>query len=405
MNNQLAGKTSELVKSGSEYRSIKWDNRPRLAEVGKIKIGGKGAERTKKDGTGTYRIPHFTDHFVVTTTERDKNGDFIPNKSIMDKIGANCKELPIMLLYDDIELNFPTYYAYYKGGTAWCRGNGESAARLNMQTGELTNVPCTCEFLEAESGRCKPHAILSAVLMDANVLGGVYNFRTASWYTIQNIRSSLEFIKTLTGGILARIPLKLKLQMTQVQPKGGQSKTVPICTVVYEAKAGDHVVKSLYDDVVKIAEARKEFALEFRKMEDERRKALMAPESVREATDITQEWQPQNQTHHPRGPEDAPQVEEIVEKRTGEKVSNDPPTDPLNDRINAAFKALNLPLEVEKVIRDTSDDRERLLGKLEAMIKERTGTPTEPEPATPEVRPAVTPKTKRSKPDTTKPLL
>ena len=49
--------------------AIKKGLNPRFAEVGKIKIGGKG-ETKKTSGGKDFQIPVRYDHFVVTTTER-----------------------------------------------------------------------------------------------------------------------------------------------------------------------------------------------------------------------------------------------------------------------------------------------------------------------------------------------
>ena len=43
-----------------------------FVEIGKIKIGGKGAAKQSRSG-GTYRTPEKYDHFVITTLFRDKS--------------------------------------------------------------------------------------------------------------------------------------------------------------------------------------------------------------------------------------------------------------------------------------------------------------------------------------------
>jgi len=50
---------------------------PRLAEVGKIKIGGKGKKVTSKKGA-QFRVPEKYDHFVITTNFKDpRTDDFV----------------------------------------------------------------------------------------------------------------------------------------------------------------------------------------------------------------------------------------------------------------------------------------------------------------------------------------
>ena len=66
--------------------------RPKLGEQGKIKIGRLGEERTTKDGKNTYRLSTKLDHFLITTTERDNTGNFIPNVSLMKEIAEKVAQ-------------------------------------------------------------------------------------------------------------------------------------------------------------------------------------------------------------------------------------------------------------------------------------------------------------------------
>jgi len=117
---------------------------PRLAEVGKIKIGGKGETRKSKDGK-PYQLPIRFNHFVVTTTEKGENGNFVINHDIMKKLGNEPKEISIRLPFDDIDMNFYTSFQYYHGSKCVCRGDGEKATRLskdnkeNRTTGNISN--------------------------------------------------------------------------------------------------------------------------------------------------------------------------------------------------------------------------------------------------------------------------
>ena len=59
---------------------------PRFAEVGKIKIGGKGETRKDKNGKD-YQLPVRYDHFVVTTTEKGKTER---NWRVTEKMKKEC---------------------------------------------------------------------------------------------------------------------------------------------------------------------------------------------------------------------------------------------------------------------------------------------------------------------------
>jgi len=124
---------------------------PRLAEVGKIKIGGKGETRKKTNGNGTYQLPVKYDHFVITKTERGNDGNFVPDLELMGKIDpkenwkdgqtfGQPKEIPIIFLFDDIDMNFRTEYAYYQGAKCMCRGDGETAERLYLKAGKQNTL-------------------------------------------------------------------------------------------------------------------------------------------------------------------------------------------------------------------------------------------------------------------------
>src|SRR5688500_1113621 len=86
---------------------------PRLAELGKIKIGGKGAERQKQDNSGTYQLPVKYDHFVVTTRNRGKDGNFIPDAGVHERVGKAPLELDVWLMFPEPEQNFQYFLSAY----------------------------------------------------------------------------------------------------------------------------------------------------------------------------------------------------------------------------------------------------------------------------------------------------
>lgn len=98
--------------------------KPKLAEGGKIKIGGKGEARQSRSG-GTYRVPRKDNHFTITTTQREggsPDGDLIRDDRIMGLLASEyadgdgkIRTLPIVLHSDDIDLVFPTAYVSYTG--------------------------------------------------------------------------------------------------------------------------------------------------------------------------------------------------------------------------------------------------------------------------------------------------
>jgi hypothetical protein len=80
--------------------------------------------------------------------------------------------------------------------------------------------------------RCKPSGILSCILSDIPEIGGVLRFRTHSWNTISNILSSLEFLKTITNGVLVGLPLKLQFLKKSTQDHGN----VSVVNIVFDGE-------------------------------------------------------------------------------------------------------------------------------------------------------------------------
>lgn len=205
----------------------------RMSEIGRIKIGGLD-ETVRRTSTGReWQAPVKYEHFVVTTMERNKSGNFVKDEAIHSVIGENPRELGIRLLYNDIELNFRTELAYYQGKTCICRGDGEVAQRLDKETGELSEVSCPCSKMNEKMG-CKPHGVLNCLLEQCTLCGGVHRFATTSWNTIKGIISSLKFISACTGGKIAGLPLKLKYTKKATTTKDGQSTTIPVIMIVYD---------------------------------------------------------------------------------------------------------------------------------------------------------------------------
>lgn len=206
---------------------------PRFAEIGKIKIGGKGETRKSKEGK-EYQLPIRFEHFVVTTTEKGPDGNFIINHDIMKKLGQEPKELSIRLPFDSIDMNFYTSFQYYAGKKCICHGDGEKATRISYkdkQEPHESQVNCNpdkCEFLQSE--KCKPSGILSCHLPMTMEIGGIYRFRTHSWNSVSSILAALKYFSENTNGVLQGLPLKLKF----IKKATAEHGNVSIVTVVLD---------------------------------------------------------------------------------------------------------------------------------------------------------------------------
>lgn len=231
-----------------------------LPTIGYLKIGQPGMPRSD----GKQSAPEKFDHVEVTRTERDQNGRLVPDEGLLRRLVeheqitlcggcARSKALgfpdglptriPIQILYNDLELTFPHRLAWYRGRTAYCVGDGETAQRLSVK-GQSNgkdvfgpakpHAPCGDACPEFMSRRCKPHGRFRFMLGVQESLGGCYEFRTTSWNSIANVLESLRMIQAATGGILEWIPLFFEVTRQTVQPKDGAPANVAtIARVVF----------------------------------------------------------------------------------------------------------------------------------------------------------------------------
>ena len=81
--------------------------------------------------------------------------------------------------------------------------------------------PDTCEF---SKGDCKPYARLNAVVGDEDALGS-FVLRTTSYNTIRTLAARLQYFEAVSGGLLACMPLELKLR--------GKSTTMSFRTAIF----------------------------------------------------------------------------------------------------------------------------------------------------------------------------
>lgn len=238
--------------------------RNELQEIGKIKIGGLGEERTSKNKK-KYRMPTKLDHFIVTRNDRDQSGNLVIDEDVMSQLEPNPKEIDVNFLFPDIAGNWDSYYAFYsgRGGKVFCRSDDTTkASRVNTTQDEKgkqvishgrNSIPCPaqlCPFFgkddQGNPNGCKPHGSLSVILPQSKTIGGVYKLRTTSWNTINNIQSQLMFFHELTRGMLNSLTYTLKIFPKEVKyNQGGVVKTSK-AQVVGLFYSGD--IKELYED-------------------------------------------------------------------------------------------------------------------------------------------------------------
>jgi len=269
---------------------------PRLAERGRIKIGEKGEMKTSAQGK-QFAQPKKLDHIVITTMQRDAAGRLMPDTDLMAQInpgGSKLTEIPIRLLYDDIDLNFFTRYACYKGSRCWCSGDGETASRLTGENGNYQSCPCPCERQDPmyqEQDKCKTLGTLSVLIEGVNRVGGVWSFRTTSFNSVNAILSSMALIKAITGGPLSGIPLMLVLSPKTVTiPTTGKPMVVFVMSIEYRGPESE-----LAELGYERARQRVEHKIRMDLIEDQARRLLVAPheEPTQEQVETAEEFYPE----------------------------------------------------------------------------------------------------------------
>lgn len=279
--------------------------KPRIIELGKIKIGGLGEERQKRGG-GSYRLPIKLDHFVITTLHRDGRGGLIQDDGLMTALkgegyadsDGKLRRLPIAVLSNDIEDVLQAAYVRYNGKRIEARSDGVTLEKF-FAGGKWLDEPHVSEWkpemAEAVDSKGVPffkmHATFNCVIASkAARWGGVYKFRTTSGISASQLAGSLVEIKQLTGGVLRGMPLRLAVRPLQVSPNG-QTTTV---YVVHCELVGDDLCE-LQDRALRRVQAELTNAKQISMMQLEYKRLIHEPgegESDEEVEEIAAEFHP-----------------------------------------------------------------------------------------------------------------
>ena len=138
------------------------------------------------------------------------------------------------MLFNEADLNLRAEYTMFdrKSGRPMCVGNGDTCRRLT-QSG-VQSLPCpspTCEF--GKGGLCRPYGRLNVKVGDDDDLG-TFIFRTTGYNSIRTLAARLSYYQAVSGGLLAYMPLELKLRGKSTT----QSRRTPIYYVDLVIKEG-----------------------------------------------------------------------------------------------------------------------------------------------------------------------
>ncbi|MCL5005922.1 MAG: hypothetical protein M1404_05255 [Acidobacteria bacterium] len=213
---------------------------------------------------GDRNHPTKLDHFVFLRKKKTPRGvEWEPDPELTEHYGAECRELHIMLIDDDIENVFPSSYAWWTATERKCWGDGTSATRRTAEkAGGEPWTPCGSGCPELASGLCKPSGDLRFVLADFPRLGSVCRIHTSSYRSIRQIHSALQEIQTFTGGRLAGITGKLVVRPEEIayfDRKEKRKKTTSVWVLSLEVEGDDmrKLIANLTENARLFAETRK----------------------------------------------------------------------------------------------------------------------------------------------------
>lgn len=198
--------------------------------IGRISIG-RVVERNGK------RLPEKDDEFTITSQVQHKDGwiNHPLDEALRADAGSKLRTIPIKLLFDDPDLNMRANYTLFnrQTGRPACVGNGETCRRVTatgIQTFEC-QTPDACELAQGKD--CKPYGRLNVRIGDDDELG-TFILRTTGFNTIRTLLARMKYLHALSGGLLASLPLELRLRGKST----AQSHRAPIYYVDLTVRSG-----------------------------------------------------------------------------------------------------------------------------------------------------------------------
>ena len=213
---------------------------------------------------GDRNHPTKLDHFVFLRKKKSaKRFAWEIDPELTEHYGAECRELHIMLIDDDIENVFPSSFAWWTATQRRCWGDGTAATRRTAEKpGGQPWTTCGSGCPELANGQCKPSGDLRFVLAAFPRLGSVCRIHTCSYRSIRQIHSSLQEIQTFTGGRLAGITAKLTVRLeedTYFDRKEKRKRTSSFWALSLEVEGDDtrKLIANLTENALLFAETRK----------------------------------------------------------------------------------------------------------------------------------------------------
>ncbi|AJW45542.1 hypothetical protein TK49_13030 [Ralstonia mannitolilytica] len=175
--------------------------------LGRISIG----RVVEKNGK---RLPQMEDQFTITTQVQGKDGWVLHpyDEGLRKACNGKLRSIPVTVIFDDPNLSLRAEYSLFdrQTGRPVCVGNGETCRRYTDSG--LQSLPCPspngCDFA---NGGCKPYGRLNVRIGEEDELGS-FIFRTTGFNSIRTLTARLRYFHAVSGGLLAALPLELRLR-------------------------------------------------------------------------------------------------------------------------------------------------------------------------------------------------
>ena len=172
--------------------------------LGRISIG----RVVEKNGK---RLPEKDDQFTLTSLLQTPEGWIkhpLDEQLRQQKPHGKLREIPVMLLFNDPDLNFRAAYTLFdrSNGRPVCAGDGVTCRRHTADG--MATLPCPGPSLCAigAGGKCKAYGRLNVRIGDDDSLG-TFIFRTTGFNSIRTLMARLAYFEAVSGVRLACLPL------------------------------------------------------------------------------------------------------------------------------------------------------------------------------------------------------
>lgn len=223
--------------------------------IGRIAIG-RVVERQGR------RLPEKDDEFTLTSQVQNAEGwvRHPLDAALRQEASAKLRAIPVRVPFGDPGLNLRASFSLFDRATGrpMCVGDGLRCKRVTERGIEALPCPTPVACPLAQEGRCKPYGRLHVrvVPQDAEEEDGLgtFVFRTTGFNSIRTLAARLAYLRAVSGGVLASLPLTLRLR--------GKSTTQSHRAPIY------------YVDLTTAPGTRLEQAVVQARAEDERRRQL-----------------------------------------------------------------------------------------------------------------------------------